>query len=189
MSHTDAARPAGTPADPATEKIMTAFRRMVNTVETRPARAIGTARTSVRVANGMTCEVSDGDWNLTLDLPERWGGNGAGPNPGVYGRAALGSCLAMAYRRFAAANDLPIRSLQIEIEADYDARGELGLSDVTPAYTEVRYIVSVESDAPAAEVRRVFDLAERHCPYLVVWSQPMPMRRELRIERGDAPLS
>ena len=181
MSHTDAATPGPAPADAADEKIMAAFRRMVRTVETRPARAIGTARTSVRVASGMTCEVTDGEWNLTLDLPERWGGNGAGPNPGVYARAALGSCLAMAYRRWAAAHDLPMRSLEVELEADYDARGELGVADVTPAYTEVRYIVSVESAAPPAEIRRVFDLAERRCPYLVVWSQPMSMRRELRI--------
>lgn len=181
MSRTDSITSGAPVSDPAVEKMNSAYRRMVNTVRRRPSKAIGTARTSVRVTNGMTCDVSDGEWDLTLDLPERWGGNGCGPNPGVYARAALGSCLAMAYRRWAAENDLPIASLAIEIEADYDAHGELGLSDVTPAYTEVRYIVAVESPAPDDEVRRVFDLAEERCPYLVVWSQPMNMRRDLRI--------
>lgn len=169
------------PLDPSVEKMNAAYQRMVRTVERRPAKARGTARTSVRVTEGMTCRVVDGEWELTLDLPDRWGGNNAGPNPGVFGRAALGSCLAMAYRRWAVEHDLPIRSLEIEIEADYDARGELGLADVTPAYTEVRYTVSVESDAPEEEVRRVFDLAETRCPYLVVWRDPMRMRRELRV--------
>lgn len=169
------------PLDPSVEHMKTAYQRMVRTVERRPEKARGTAKTRVRVTDGVTCEVSDGDWELTLDLPERWGGNNAGPNPGVLGRASLGSCLAMAYRRWAAEHGLPIRSLEIEIEADYDARGELGLADVTPAYTEVRYTVRVESDAPEAEVRRVFDLAETRCPYLVVWRDPIAMRRDLRI--------
>jgi uncharacterized OsmC-like protein len=169
-------------ADHPDERIRTALRRAVATLEARPGRALGTARTRIRAVDGMTCEVNDGDWELTIDLPARWGGNDRGPNPGVYGRAALGACLAMAYRRWAAENDLPIRALDIEIEADYDARGELGMAEVTPAYTQVRYIVSVETDASPEEVHRVFDLAEERCPYLHVWQDPLDVRRELRIE-------
>jgi len=172
------ASPSGSPD----ERIRSALRRAVGTLEARPGRALGTARTRIRAVDGLTCEVTDGDWRLTLDLPERWGGNDRGANPGVFGRAALGACLAMAYRRWAAENDLPVRALEIEIEADYDARGELGMADVTPAYTQARYIVSVETDAPAEEVRRVFDLAEERCPYLHVWRDPLDVRRELRIE-------
>lgn len=168
--------------DPSDERIRTSLRRAVATIEARPGRALGTARTRVSAVDGMTCEVTDGDWQLTLDVPARWGGNDRGANPGVFGRAALGACLAMAYRRWAAENDLPIRALDIEIEADYDARGELGMADVTPAYTQVRYIVSVETDAPPGEVRRVFDLAEERCPYLHVWQDPLDVRRELRVE-------
>lgn len=167
--------------DPSVEKMTAAYYRCVRTVERRPDKAFGTATTRVRVTDGMTCEVEEGEWQLSVDLPDRWGGNNAGPNPGVLGRASLGSCLAIAYRRWAAENGLPIRSLEIEIQADYDARGELGLADVSPAYTEVRYVVSVESDAAAEEVERVFDLAETRCPYLVVWRDPIKVSRELRI--------
>ncbi len=167
--------------DPSVEKMTTAFRRMLRTLELRPQKAQGTATTRVRVTDGMTCQVSEGEWEIAVDLPDRWGGNNAGPNPGVLGRASLGSCLAIAYRRWASEHGIPIRSLEIQIEADYDARGELGLADVSPAYSEVRYTVSVESDAPEEEIRRVFDLAETRCPYLVVWREPMTMRRELRI--------
>jgi uncharacterized OsmC-like protein len=163
------------------ERMKAARQRMVKTVEMRPSLARGTAKTRVEVVEGATCRVTDGDWEVVVDLPERWGGNNAGPNPGVFGRASLGSCLAMAYQRWAAENDLSIRSLTIEIEADYDARGELGVADVSPGYAEVRYIVSVESDAPEDEVRRVLDLAETRCPYLIVWRDPNVMRRELRI--------
>jgi uncharacterized OsmC-like protein len=167
--------------DPAVDGMKEALRRSVKTVEMRPNRAHGTARTRIEVTDACTCRVTDGDWEVTVDLPEKWGGSNRGPNPGVFGRASLGSCLAVAYRRWAAEHDLPLRSLTIEIEADYDARGELGMADVTPGYVEVRYIVSVESDAPEEEVRRVFDLAETRCPYLAVWRDPIAMRRELRV--------
>ena len=174
---------------PAAERIRTTLDRMRDTVEKRPARAIGTARTRVRMVDGLTCEAEEGDERLTIDLPERWGGNGRGPSPGVLGRSALGACLAMSYLRWAAAHDLPIRSLEVEIEADFDARPELGVVDGSPAYTAVRYVVTVESDVPAEEVRRVFDLADARCPYLHVWREPLDVRRELRIEerRGSSP--
>jgi uncharacterized OsmC-like protein len=168
--------------DPAVERIRTTLDRMRNTVEKRPARALGTARTRVRVVDGLTCEAEERDERLTIDMPERWGGNGQGPNPGMVGRSALGACLAMSYLRWAAAHDLPIRSLEIEIEADFDARAELGVGDGNPAYTGVRYVVSVNSDAPEEEVRRVFDLSDARCPYLHIWQDPIDVRRELRIE-------
>jgi len=170
--------------DAAAERIRAAHARSVEAVRLRPARAMGTAVARVAVTDGMTCEVVEGPYRLVVDMPERLGGNGRGPNPGVYGRASLGACLAMTYVRWAAENDLPIRRLEVEIEADYDARGELGVDDgVTPAYTQVRYTVAVETDAPEEEVRRVFDYADRTCPYLHVWTDPLDLRRQLRITR------
>ena len=169
----------------ALQRIRSALQRSVQVVEHRPAKAIGTAVTRVRVREGMTCEVRDGDWDLVIDLPVRWGGADEGPNPGVVGRGALGACLSMAYLRWAADAGLPIDSLEVEIQADYDARGELGLADVTPAYTEVCYTVDVRSPAPPEELRRAFERAEERCPWLKVFADPMPMRRELRLESSD----
>ena len=177
--HGDARRTAL--GDETAEKIRTALERSVRTIERRPSKAIGTAVTRVRVEEGMTCEIREGDWVLSADLPARWGGSERGPNPGVLGRGALGACLSMAYVRWAAEAGLPLDRLEVEIEADYDARGELGMADVTPAYTEVRWRVEVESPAPEEEVRRVFARAEERCPYLTVFADPAPMRRELVI--------
>lgn len=175
------------PSADRTEEIRAAHARRVAIVGARPERAVGTAVTTATVTNGLTCEVEEGPYRLVVDMPERWGGNGRGPNPGVYGRAALASCLAMSYVQWAAAWDLPIDRLEVEVEADYDARGELGVDDdVTPAYTQVRYTVRVETEAPEEEVRRVFDHADEKCPYLHVWSDPLDVRRELEVSPPTA---
>ena len=47
--------------------------------------------------DGTTCEVTEGKWSLTADLSEKIGGNGLGPDSGVLGRAAFGSCAAASY--------------------------------------------------------------------------------------------
>lgn len=182
----DTGEPAATTATPddRSARIREAHGRRVAIVRARPERAVGTAVTTATVTDGLTCEVEEGPHRLVVDMPERWGGNGRGPNAGVYGRAALASCLAMSYVQWAAARDLPIHRLEVEVAADYDARGELGVDDeVTPAYTQVRYTVRVETDAPEEEVRRVFDHADEKCPYLHVWTDPLDVRRDLRVSR------
>lgn len=180
----DAPSVAPTSPDREAERIHTAYTRNVKAIELRPSLATGTALSRVTVTDGMTCEFVEGEHRLTVDMPVRSGGNDRGPNPGVFGRAALGSCLAMSYMRWAVEADLPVHRLEVEIQADYDARGELGIDDdVTPAYTQVRYVVTIETDAPVEEVRRVLDYADDRSPYLRVWADPVDLRRELRIRR------
>lgn len=159
------------------ETIKRAFERNGRALELRPAMGQNTAKTKVNVREGYTCDVEDGDWKLTVDMAEKAGGANLGPNPGVFGRSALGACLAIAYTSFAAKREVPLLSLEIEIEADYDARGEHGVGDVRCDYSEIRYTVAVESPASEAEVLAVLDEAENHCPFLHIFRNPQQVRR------------
>lgn len=161
--------------------------RNVRAVKLRPAIGQHTGRTRVRLKPGLECEVSDGQWTLTVATGPASGGNNAGPSPGTLGRGALGSCLAIGYASWAARLQVPIDAVTIEVEAEYDVRGELGISDdVPPGYTEVRYIVTVVSSAPEADIRRVIDTADRYSPYLDVFARAQPIRRDLRIVQPTA---
>ena len=118
-------------------------------------------------------------------MTEKYGGDGSAPNPGVFGRAAIGSCLAIGYAMWAARLNVPIASLEVEIHADYDVRGELGVRDeVRPGYGEVRYVVRVESEASAEDVARVLDTAERCSSWLDIVAHATPMKREVHITSG-----
>jgi len=125
--------------------------------------------------------VEDGPWKLVVDMGEKSGGDNKGPNPGVLGRAALGSCLAVGYMLWASKLGVPIAGLTVEVEADYDSRGYHGVGDVAPGYTAIRYIVTVESDAPEAEVAAMLDTADKYSDYLAVFRDPQEVTRETRI--------
>jgi uncharacterized OsmC-like protein len=156
--------------------------RNAKAVALRPSLGQKTARTKVRLKPGLECELTEGPWKLTIGMGEKSGGTNAGPNPGVLGRGALASCLAMGYAMWAARLGVRLDSLEVEVEADYDNRGELGVStEVPPGYTQVRYIVTVASPAPEADVRRVLDTADTFSPYRDVYARANDVRREVRI--------
>ena len=115
-------------------------------------------------------------------MSEKSGGNNAGPNPGILGRAALASCLAICYAQWGARLGVPIDALDVVVETDYDSRGELGVAeDVPPGYSQVRYRVDITSPAEEADVRRLIDTADKYSPYRDVFARAHDVRRELVI--------
>jgi len=173
--------------DMSQDTIRSALERNVKAVSLRPSVGQGTAVTKVKWREGLTCDVEEGPWKLVVGMTEKYGGSNAGPNPGVYGRTALGSCLAIGYMMWAARLGVPVRSLEVEVQADYDVRGELGVEEsVRPGYTAMRYIVTIDSDAPDNEVMRLLDTAERYSSYLDDFANPVPVAREVRIVSARA---
>lgn len=162
--------------------IRATLERNVKAILLRPSIGRGTATTRVRLKPGLECEIEDGVWRLTAGMSDKSGGTNAGPNPGVLGRGALGACLAVGYAMWAARLGVPIAALDIEVQADYDGRGELGMADdVPPGYLQVRYRVNVWSSAPEQDVCRVIDLADKYSAYRDVFARAQDMRRELLI--------
>ena len=167
---------------PTPDEIRAIVERNVNEIARRPAAGQGTATTRVTLKPGLECEIEEGPWKLTAGMSEKWGGTNAGPNPGILGRGALGSCLAIGYSMWAARLGVPIDAVEVEIQADYDSRGDLGIADdVQPGYLQVRYRVTVTSPAPEADVLRVLDTADKCSPYRAVYARAHDVRRETTI--------
>jgi uncharacterized OsmC-like protein len=168
-----------------TDAIRLAVERNAKAVALRPSVGQNTAKTLIHLKPGLACEVVEGQWTFAVGMSPKSGGSDAGPNPGVLGRAALGSCLAIGYAMWAARMDVPIDALDVEVEADYDSRGELGVDDsVPPGYSQVRCIVSISSPASDDEVRKLVETADKYSPYLDVFRRAHDVRRELRLGRG-----
>jgi hypothetical protein len=76
---------------------------------------------------------------------------------------------------------ISIAALEVEVQADYDDGALFGVSPSPPGYLEVRYTVTVESDAPEQDVMRVLDEGDAHSPYLDVFTRAQTCRRSVRI--------
>ena len=178
--------PAAARVSDGAERVGEALERTAKAVTMRPVLGQGTALTRVRLRRDLACDVEDGPHRFAVGMSAKYGGTEEAPTPGVYGRAAFGSCLAINYAMWAARLGVPIDSLEVEVQADYDARGELGVDEhVPPGYLELRYVVTVASPAPEADVRRVLDTGDRFSSWLDDFTRAVPVRREVRLAGAE----
>lgn len=84
------------------------FERNLKATILKPSLGMGTSVSTTKITNGLACQVTEGEWSVNVDMPSEMGGNNSEPTPGVFGRAALGSCLAIGYKLHASKMDIPI---------------------------------------------------------------------------------
>ena len=165
----------------AQKEIKNKFERNEKALTLKPKLGLSTGVSVTRVVDGLQCEIKEGDWELKTDMPIQVGGNGSAPTGGVLGRAALGSCLASGYMMWASKLNIQIDNLEIRIEADYDDGGLFATSVAPPGYSEIRYHVHIESPLSAEEIETFLDKADKHSPYLDVFSRAQVCKREIHI--------
>lgn len=159
-----------------------ALERNRNAIEQKPELGRGTATTKVRIRGACTVDIEDGGWKLVCDESVGDGGGGEGPDPGVYGRAALGSCLAMGYAQWGAILGVPLDSIEVDVHSDYDAFAMFGFDKTKPpGWGRVRYVVRIESSAPEEDIRRLIDQTDALSPLLDDFARALSIQREVQI--------
>jgi len=103
---------------------------------------------------------------IATDMPPSVGGKGSAPSPGWLFRAALASCDATLIAMRAAAQGIQLSRLEVAVDSESDDRGILGIDEAVPAGPlRIRVRVRLASpDASDAELRKIADWGERHCP-------------------------
>lgn len=170
-------------SDPGTLK--KSFERVKKLLTIKPEKGQYTTTTKVRIREGTTCDIEHKHWNFTADVGKTEGGNDAGPGPSILQRGALGSCLAIGYVKWAAYLDVPVNNIEVEIEADVDARGTYGIDGVKPGYKGLRYKVFIDSPASDEKIREVIENADKHSPVLMDFTEPVPVERKVEIVKNE----
>lgn len=165
----------------AQKNIKAKFERNEKVLTLRPSLGLDKKVSVTKLVNGLSCEIKEGDWVFKTDMPEQVGGNSSAPTPGAYGRAALGSCLASGYMMWASKLDIPIESLEITVEADFDDGAMFGISKAFPGYSEVRYNVKIKSPLSLSEIENFLDNADKYSPYLDVFSRAQRCVRSVEL--------
>ncbi len=93
--------------------------------------------------------------------------------------AALASCLAMGYEAWLARAGLSWRSIEVEVQTDFDYRGKLGMDDVYPGCLRVRHALYIDSAAAQESLRRAIDDAQRFSPYLHMFTDAQAVTGEV----------
>ncbi len=91
--------------------------------------------------------------NLPGSLPGTLLGETDAPNASEALLAAFGSCLAVGIHANALAQGIPIRSLELELAADFNTAAVWGAGNLTPhiiGFEAIRVLVTLDADAPRA---------------------------------------
>ena len=137
--------------------IKIALERVISTFEKRPAAAQTRRKSSLRLEDGRGCECRQGEQTLLLDQPAPMGGDGKGPTPGFFGRAAIAGCLAQGIKMTAARREVPIAAITIDLEQDVDGRGALAMDGIYGGALDLRIVIGIESEAPRDVIQSVID--------------------------------
>ena len=117
----------------------------------RPSAARKPNATATAVwRDGLRCEVTGpGSERVVTDMPEPMGGRGAGTNPGWLLRASMASCAATAIAMRAAMLSIALRSLEVIVESESDARGLVGITGASTALDGIRMTIKIGADGVA----------------------------------------
>ena len=113
-----------------------------------------------------------------VDEPPGLLGDDTAPNPSEASLAALGSCLAVGIHANAVAQNITIRSLELELEADINITAVWGTGDVSPkpvGFDAVRVKVHLDADAPQDKIDALIAHATKWSPVANTFTKPVAL--------------
>jgi len=104
---------------------------------------------------------------MVIDEPAAFGGGDEAMSPADVVLVALGTCQEIMYAALASTMDIQLDECKVEVTADLDLKGLMGLdADVPPGLLAVDYHVHLKSPASDEELKGLIDVVERQCPLL-----------------------
>jgi putative redox protein len=150
-----------------------------------PDHAIATFSVDSRQVEGLRSETKIRQFNVTVDEPPNLGGTDTGPNPVEFVLAALATCQEITYRAYATALGIPLESVSVTLEGSLDLRGFFAVKDgVRAGFDAVRGVVNLKSSAPAADLAKLKEVVDAHCPVLDILRAPVPVDLKLETRRA-----
>lgn len=120
------------------KSIKKAFNRCKIALKTFPFLGQKSEKVTVRSGKGLACEVECESGKYHIDMPSQVGGGATAPTPGEYEAGALGGCVSIMTRMWAAKLEVPIKSIKVEVEYEADRRCLFNIEDVPPHWKESR---------------------------------------------------
>ncbi len=151
------------------KKLKETLDRVADVYRKKPSTALSTSRVVGRIEGGTVCRITDGVHDIVADMPEAAGGEDAGPTPGYFARAGLAGCVAIGIKMEAARSGILFKSINVQVETDFDDRAFYGLGDRPAAPLETRLVIEIDSDLDEEKLSGfVNDVLERDTWFLAL---------------------
>lgn len=150
-----------------------------------PNSASKTYEVASQQTDGLETRIIARGFRFRADAPAALGGRDKAPDPLEYVLAALAACQEAGYRYYAAALDIPLEAVSVQVEGDVDLRGRFAVDPaVRPGFGDIVATVRVTSTASETDLRRLKAAVDRHCPMVDALRNSTPVHLDL--EFADA---
>lgn len=130
------------------------------------------------------------DFQILADTPEDFAGFNFGPGSPELQLGVLGSCLTHVFLIQAAEREVPLDSLEVDVNAEIDYRaGQPGFEHVPVFPHNIRYTVRLDSPASAGEIDELHQAVERVCPVLNLLLNPQQITGTVIQNGGEVALA
>lgn len=147
-----------------------------------PDLATSTMAAAGELVGETRVDVRIGRHRVSVDAPKAFGGGGTAPSPEQHALAALGSSVALAYRVWSEKLDIRIDRLSVDVRADIDSRGLLGLAEeVRPGFTEVRVAVHITGPEPSERYHELARVVDQRSSVLDVFTNQTPVTTAIHV--------
>lgn len=136
-----------------------------------------TFKATAHLQDGVQVKVKSRNFEVTIDEPRELGGTDTGMNPVELVLCALGACQSIVARVYARKFGIEFNDFWVEVEGDLDTDGFMNKSDVRRGYSDVRYHIHIDTDAPREKVEEFVDFIEKTCPVGDTIENPVNLKR------------
>lgn len=132
-----------------------------------PEAALVVLRASGHLGEGVSCSIETGRQLVQAGLHTSTGGTGMQACSGDMLLQALVACAGVTLQAVATSLELDVRGGRLTAEADFDARGTLGVDREAPVGLQnVRLDFELDGELTEQELERLLTLTERYCVVL-----------------------
>lgn len=143
----------------------TSYRVKVEVREVKDRRVEGTVR----------------NHKLYVDQPKEFGADDSAPTPPETLAFALGACLVSTGRLLAMQKNLPVRSIQAQVEGELDFARALGMkSKKRVGFSGLQLRITIDGALSVVEKKKLVDEAASRCPMCDNLALPTPITYELK---------
>jgi len=100
--------------------------------------------------------------------------------------ASLAACQEITLRMVAAAMNIELRQVEIQVDGDLDFRGTMGIDQETPVgFQRIRTTIRFDADAPEERLQRLAARAERYCVVGATLREGAELTTDIALRRDD----